>query len=658
MYADILFPTSRDLILTYKVPANYQKKVQTGQVALVEVGNAERKGIILSLKNDAGRYHGRMKEISGLESEIPLITDELMRLCSWAADYYLCSIGQVVRQFINKSFGKYKEKSGPDITPGNCDAVSFTKIQKQALEELKTVCGRDKHRVALLHGVTGSGKTLLYIELIKQVRKKGKSVLVLVPEIGLSGPLWKSIQNRLDEPVSLLHSNMSAGDRMRNWMRVRKGDSRIAVGARSAVWAPLEDLGLIIVDEEHDSSYKQNEGVPRYNARDVAVYRGYSNDIPVVLGSATPSLESYYHAEKGKYTLVRLKERYSTHGLPAVEVVDMRQEHELGNWSIFSGQLIGKIRDRLSRKEQVILLLNRRGFSPILLCKNCGHTVRCRNCDITMTYHKTGNKAVCHYCGFRIHAPDTCPKCGGSEMKYKGTGIQRVETEIKNLFSDAAVMRMDTDTTRKRQAHAEILAAFRNHEADILLGTQMVAKGLDFGNVTLVGVISADTGLNLPDFRATEKTFQLLSQVAGRPGRGTRPGEVVLQTYSPDETAVRYTRAHDYEGFYEVEKKCRKDLLYPPFNRIAQITLSHGDEKKLEQQAQKLVKLLKAGNRYQIQILGPVSAPLARQKNMYRKLIMLKGKSSAWLHQILKNIRLKDQRSVQIIIDMDPNFML
>jgi len=468
-----------------------------------------------------------------------------------------------------------------------------------------------------------------------------------------SAPLYQQLANLLRRKLQ----KMSAGDRFANWMTARSGGARIVVGARSAVWAPLTDLGLIIVDEEHDHSYKQNENSPRYQARDVAVYRGFLNNALVVLGSASPSIETYTHALAGKYGLIRLEERYGPALLPGVDVVDMRQEHAAGNWGALSRSLTEKIRQRLDNKEQIILLLNRRGFAPVLLCKACGEAVRCPHCNVSTPFHADG-RVRCHYCGYQAKAPDRCPKCGGTDIKFKGKGVQRIEQDLGEAFPGARVLRLDTDTTRRRTAYAQILRRFETGQADILLGTQMVSKGLDVANVTLVGIISADTGLNRPDFRAAETTFDLLLQVAGRCGRGNKPGEVILQTYAPDQTSIACAQQHDYASFYNAEIRGRKELGYPPFQRLVQITLAHADPKILLQSGQELVRLLKQQGPASVRVLGPAPAPLSRHKDRHRMLVLLKGASAKALHSAVHEALVKRKSRTPVVVDVDPYFMM
>jgi primosomal protein N' (replication factor Y) len=440
------------------------------------------------------------------------------------------------------------------------------------------------------------------------------------------------------------------------------GEYKIIVGARSAIFAPIKNLGLIVVDEEHESSYKQTDSSPKYHARDVAIMRAKFCNANVILGSATPSLESMYNAETGKYRLLKLPNRVAKRPLPYVSIVDIKEEYKEKNYSIFSRTLQDKIYERLIREEQIILFLNKRGFSSFVQCKKCGHTIKCQNCEITLTYHRHNFQLLCHYCDYQMRAPDTCPECGSEKLNYKGTGTQKVEDELEQLFPKARILRMDFDTTSRKGAHDTILQKFGSGKADILLGTQMVAKGLDFPNVTLVGVISADISLNIPDFRSSERTFQLLSQVAGRAGRGELGGEVVVQTMIPKHYSILFAQTHDYNEFYQFELGHRKQLAYPPFTRLVRILLKSEELKAVNSASDKLVEILTAESKpiedHYIQILGPAPAPLSKIRNFYRWQILIKALNYKVLHQLIRDAieQLEQEISlskVKIEIDID-----
>lgn len=520
----------------------------------------------------------------------------------------------------------------------------------------------------LLHGVTASGKTEVYMQAIEAVLARGKSAIVLVPEISLTPQMTEGFSGRFGQDVAVLHSRLSPGERYDEWRRVERGDAKIVVGARSAVFAPVKNLGLIVVDEEHENSYKQEES-PRYHACDVACERARISRAVCVLGSATPSVESYYKALQGEYRLLELPHRVEMWEMPTVEVVDMREELAEGNRSMFSRTLSQAISDRLTRGEQIILFLNRRGYSTFVLCRECGYSMRCPECDVALTYHAAESNIRCHYCDYEEPVPSVCPNCGGRYIRYFGAGTQKIEGEVKRVFAHARTVRMDTDTTRRKGAHEEIVSKFERGDYDILVGTQMVAKGLDFPNVTLVGVVSADTCLNLPDYRAGERTFQLLTQVAGRAGRGEKSGHVVVQTYSPEHYAIELGKTHDYRGFYHEEITCRSEGLYPPFSRLILIVISGKSLPVVERYATALVTTLRAHIKSPkqwkaIRILGPAPCALARIKGMHRWQILLKADPRIEPHDHNKLIRetLKACPSpsydIMVQVDVDPESML
>jgi primosomal protein N' (replication factor Y) len=515
-------------------------------------------------------------------------------------------------------------------------------------------------RPCLLYGITGSGKTYVYIELVKKALEAGKGAIILVPEISLTPQTIQRFKHALGPVISVIHSRMSDGERRDGLEELVTGRKRVVIGVRSAILAPMDRLGLIIVDEEHDGSYKQSDMEPRYHARDVAVMRGYFQKAVVVLGSATPSFESFHNAHIGKYRLLTLTRRFGAAALPSVEIVDMAQEHRENNWTILSRYLHRRIAETLQDGRQVILLLNRRGFSTTLICKDCGHTYSCDLCSVNLTYHKSENLLKCHQCGFTGPAPQTCSKCGGNHIKYKGSGIQKAEEYFNAEFPQARLIRMDQDTTRGKDAHIEILGRFANREADILLGTQMVAKGLNFPGVALVGVLQADIGLHFPDFRAAEKTFQLLAQVAGRAGREDSSGEVVIQTYVPQDGGILAAKDHDYEGFYQKEIIARETLGYPPFGKLMRILVQGELETAVQSAIAFVAKELKFAAK-DVVVLGPSPAVFSRLKNNFRYCMLLKSKSVTALQGCADAIRRKTSQTpkgIRIIIDVDPVNML
>ena len=520
----------------------------------------------------------------------------------------------------------------------------------------------------LLYGITGSGKTHVYTELAKRALAAGRGVIILVPEISLTPQTISRFRAAIGDAVAVIHSRMSDGERRDSLQEIVTGRRRAVVGVRSALLCPMEDVGLIVVDEEHDGSYKQSDTDPRYNARDAAVMRGHIQGAAVVLGSATPSLESYRNALTGKYRMLTLNDRFGSARLPAVKIVDMTVEHKEKNWTALSRYLAARLEEELSLGRQAILLLNRRGFSTSLLCKECGYSHTCPNCSVNLRYHKADTVLKCHLCGREEPALASCPKCGGVKIKYKGTGIQKAEEMIKERFPAARILRMDQDTTRRKGSHVAILDAFAGGDADILLGTQMVAKGLNFPSVTLVGVLHADTGLHFPDFRASERTFQLLTQVAGRAGRAELAGEVVIQTYCPNEAAVRFAAEHDYLSFYDHEIKHRKELFYPPFGKMARVVAEGADEAAAAaflNKAARMVVSINAGiniDTGKVKVLGPTAAVLARVDNVYRYSMILKSGSPGPLGDALKEIRRLAASELpagcKCIVDVDPQNML
>ncbi len=512
----------------------------------------------------------------------------------------------------------------------------FTPAQKTALHAITSAAAERKFLPMLLHGVTGSGKTAVYLSAMQAVLAMGRSAILLVPEIGLTPAMAADLHQIFGDEVAILHSALSDDERTEQWKRIHNGDSHIVVGTRSAIFAPVPDLALIVVDEEHDHSYKQEE-MPRYHARDVAVMRAKMCNAAVVLGSATPSLETYYNGVHGKYKLLELPERIEKRPLPEVEILDMREEFQRTRKDeALSRKLVEGIGERLARREQVMVLLNRRGYSAFVLCRECGESVQCKNCAISMTYHKREHRLVCHYCGFMRPAPKTCPKCGSEFVQYLGTGSEKLEHILHGLFPQARIARLDRDTVRSREDFERMLTAMHAGEIDLLVGTQMIAKGHDVANVTLVGVVGSDAALSFPDFRAAERTFQLLTQVAGRAGRGDTPGKVVLQTFFPDHYAIQFAAAHDYHGFYEKEVRFRSWMHYPPFTAVSNVLVrSHKLEEALAWSGI-LGKWFEATRLEGVRVMGPAAAAIVRLKTEYRYHFLLKSASRERMNGVLR----------------------
>ena len=533
----------------------------------------------------------------------------------------------------------------------------LTTHQEKALERITESIDSGGFETFLLFGITGSGKTEIYLRAMERVLVKGKSVLILVPEISLTPQLWGRLRARFGENVAVWHSQMPDSQRYDIWRSIREGNTRIVLGARSAIFAPLDKLGLIIVDEEHEPSYKQEEPQPYYNARDVAVVRGKFANATVILGSATPSIESFRNAQTGKYTLLRLPERVPGSKLPDVTIVDMKAERENKNFNSFSTYLKEKIIKNWKAGKNTILLLNRRGYASYIQCPNCGWTDKCPNCDIPLTYHIKNYELVCHWCGYKKQAPERCPECRYENIRLKGRGTERVERDLQSLLEDIPVIRLDHDTSREQNSPAESLKQFMETPGAVLIGTQMVSKGLDIPNVALVGVISADTGLNFPDFRASERTFQLLTQVAGRAGRTNNKGEVIIQTYYPDASPIQFALKQDYEQFYKREIKERKELSYPPFVRIIRVIAS-GKESSLVRDTiweirKRVNRLAKEGN-IQLNIIGPAPAHIEKLRGKFRWNFLIKTCSIFGTLEILKLAVKNTPRRVKIKVDVDP----
>ena len=541
-------------------------------------------------------------------------------------------------------------------------ALSLNAEQQVAVETILQSVQEQQSQTYLLEGITGSGKTEVYLQVIAEVLNQGKTAIMLVPEISLTPQMVQRFKSRFGEHVAVMHSGLSQGEKYDEWRKIERGEAEVVVGARSAIFAPIENIGVIIVDEEHEASYKQEE-TPRYHARDLAIWRSEYHHCPVVLGSATPSLESRARAQKNVYQRLRLTQRANQAAtLPTIDVVDMRQEVENGNVSSFSMSLQEKLQERLEKNEQSVLLLTRRGYSSFVMCRDCGYVLPCPNCDISLTLHMDSKTMKCHYCGHEERIPYRCPNCGQDKIRYYGTGTQKVEEELQTLLPDSRILRMDVDTTRRKGAHEKILRTFGEGQADILLGTQMIAKGLDFPNVTLVGVLNADTALNLPDFRSSERTFQLLTQVSGRAGRAEKPGEVIIQSFNPEHYAIQLAKAQDYEDFYTKEMYIRHRGDYPPYYFTVQITASHPEENEAAKQMFQIATKLKQGLSPQAILLGPTPNAIMRVNNRYFYQVIIKYKQEPMLQPLLKEILTDTQRAtargLKLSIDAEPmNFI-
>jgi primosomal protein N' (replication factor Y) len=629
---------------------------KTINVAKLSKGQAFIKDTISTLRKKAPKQARALEVLSGTNE---MAVQELATIskCQSASIYSLRDRGLISLNkrpvddsiFIHKHFER------------TCH-LEPTKEQENAISLIKKRLRERKYSTTLLKGVTGSGKTEVYLQAISEAIALGLKAIVLVPEISLTPQTIERFKSRFDK-VAVLHSSLSGRQRNNQWWEIRNGKADVVIGARSAVFAPLDNLGLIIIDEEHENTFKQDSS-PRYNARDVSLVRAKYENAIVVLGSATPSLESYYNANIGKYDYITLTHRIGDKPLPPVKLVDMRHEFRRNKRpSNISTYLERCMRQSLSKNEQVLLFLNRRGFSSFINCRRCGFVLKCKSCDISLTYHKKKDVVICHYCYSETSVPKECPECHSPGIKFFGFGIERIEEEIRAKFPEYELFRMDSDTMKGRDSHEKALSAFKRGDIDILLGTQMIAKGLDFPNVTLVGVLSADTIINLPDFRASERTFQLLSQVAGRTGRSSKGGQVIIQTHNPDHYSITYAASHDYDGFAKKELEYRKQLYYPPYGRLARIVLRGKESKDVKEKAIDIANKLREAIKSckdEVDILGPAPTPITRIKDKYRWHIIVKSNNLEKLRMALKSIENEGKKSkkVQTIIDVDPYMLL
>ena len=595
-------------------------------------------------KNDYVATSSSQKKILEKFLDREEISREELTSISSASVSTLVSKG--VLQVIQKEDYRMKYEASQDVKK------VLTPSQQKVVD---TVIHGSSLRPYLLFGVTGSGKTEVYMHIIEEVLKNHKTAILLVPEISLTPQMIEQFSSRFGNQIAALHSALSEGEKYDEWRRIARGEANIVIGARSAIFAPLKNIGVIIMDEEHSDSYKQGDKSPRYHARDIAIWRGRYHQAPVILGSATPSLESMARAQKGVYQLLMLKDRVNGKQLPVVEIIDMNQEARKSTIHL-TPVLIKEMKNVIQKEEQVILFLNRRGFSTFVTCKNCAETIKCPNCDITLTYHKSNGMLRCHYCGYASVLPKVCPHCKEDALSDLGVGTEKIEEELHKILPSARVLRMDVDTTSRKGSHKKMIHAFRNHEYDILLGTQIVAKGLDFPDVTLVGVINADTSLNIPDFRSSENTYSLLCQVAGRSGRSTKSGKVLIQTFNPNHYAISFVKNHDYLGFYQEEMQVRRKLGYPPFYYLCFVKISGKDSKYLLSEASKIKRSLDR-NLTHTTILGPTSLAIFKVNNIYRYGIILKYKKEDNLKEVLSKVihHYKTNHRVRIDIDFNPS---
>jgi primosomal protein N' (replication factor Y) (superfamily II helicase) len=624
------------------------------------VADASRTQRVALLKHSEGKLNANQRVLIETLAAAGgrLAVDDLRQL-----EVPRSTLGTLVKRGLIELAEEPVEFTRPTLTSrGMASGFEFNSAQQLALERIRSAVDARNFSGVLLHGVTGSGKTAVYLAAMKSVLESGHSAILLVPEIGLTPAVAADVHDVFGNEVAILHSGLSDKERAEHWHRIRRGEARAVVGTRSAVFAPVSNLALIIVDEEQDSSYKQEE-TPRYHARNVAVMRAKFSDAVVVLGSATPSLESYFNAKKGRYALLEMPDRVERRPLPEVELVDMRQEfQETGHEQVVSRKLAEEIRLRLERKEQAMVLLNRRGYSPVVLCRTCGKTLECKNCAIALTHHKQNRRMECHYCGFMAPVPKNCASCGSEYVYFLGTGSEKLEELLHGLFPQARIARLDRDTVRSHSDFERALNALNAGELDLLVGTQMIAKGHDIHGVTLVGVVSADIALGLPDFRAAERTFQLLTQVAGRAGRGGVPGKVVLQTFFPEHYAVQYAAQHDFIGFYEKELRFRSWMHYPPYSSLANVILRSDRLDDVLKWAGTLGRWFEKTRHEGVRVLGPAAAPIQRLKRDYRYHFILKSQSREKLNALLRAMLAQAAKDniprTNVIVDVDALWLM
>lgn len=717
-----------DRVFTYSIPEKWSNILKLGQRVKVPFGMGNKKldGFVLELHEELS-MNAPAKDILDIEDDYSVLRPEDIRLIEFMREKYLCTYLEAIKAIVPTGITKGIKKKTSDILyayknlEGKYSKEPYISIYNIVLQnngiynrsELskkfeislssintllkygfltneKVVVNRyddrefenyperilnpeqsmavdriiySRNRRFLIHGITGSGKTEIYMNLVSRMIEEGKDSIILVPEISLTPQMVERFKGRFGKDIAVFHSKLSEGERFDEWLRVKNKKVKVAIGARSAVFLPFENLGLIVIDEEHEHSYKSDSD-PKYPAYDIAEFRCSMENSILVLGSATPSVETYYKTSLGEIELLTLKNRADKAELPQIELIDMRDELMANNKSIFSRRLYSEIEKSLENKEQIILFLNRRGFSTFVSCRKCGYVFKCSNCDISLTYHSEEGYLSCHYCGMKRRVTNTCPKCKSKYVKYFGVGTEKIEMEIKKYFPKARTLRMDFDTTRKKNSYEHIYNTFKENKADILVGTQMIAKGLDFKNVTLVGVIAADLSLNIPDFRSGERTFQLITQVAGRAGRGEKPGKVVVQTYNPDNYSIINAVANNYEGFYNEEISVRKDMNYPPFSKILSITMSSKNEDLLIKNIQNIGVVLKNNltDNDKIEMLGPCPCSISKINEAYRWQIILKGEIDSTFANNIKDITyklLKDiYTDVRLSLDINPSSLL
>ncbi|MBI2346726.1 MAG: primosomal protein N' [Deltaproteobacteria bacterium] len=679
MFIDVAIPVPLHHPFTYEVPPDLRARVQPGMRVVVPFHRRRMMGIVLGPPSPSPSPRGgegkqQWKPILDVLDEKPVIAPTLLKLLHWISSYYAAPVGEVCRAALPRSFFRQRTlpRSSRLPAPHTGDAafhrdrpITLTAAQATAVAAVQQAIDRRTFTPFLLHGVTGSGKTEVYLQAIAHTLAAGRQALLLVPEIGLTPQLLSRVNARFSHQVAIYHSGLTEAQRVLQWQRMVRGEARICVGTRSALFAPFADIGCIVIDEEHDASYKQEES-PRYHARDAAIVRAREERAVVLLGTATPALETFHNVRAHKYQYLTLPERATGVAPPRIEVIDLRRPGSNGRGATFLAQpLVTAIAETLEQREQVLLFFNRRGFAPVLLCRDCGHCFRCPNCEVSLTTHRATERLHCHYCEFATDVPRACPQCKAARLHALGAGTERLEQWMRAQFPAARIARFDRDTGSRRAGRETILTQMHRREIDILVGTQMIAKGHDFPDVGLVGIVDADLGLYLPDFRAAERTFQLLTQVAGRTGRAEKPGWVVIQTYTPEHYALRHVQQGGYAAFYDEERRHREALHYPPFGRLINIRITGNTETPVKEYAQILAQSLCRQfmkEEKSVAVLGPAPSPFKKLAGKFRWQLLIKTPSPASVpaltHTALAHAAAHAPRGVKCACDVDPVSLL
>ncbi len=668
MIVDVAVPVKVPGSFHYQVDEATAETLQLGAILEVPFGSRQLEGFVLGVQSTTNVPADKLKSISQVVQLDPVFDESMLKFFKWVSEYYCHPLGEVIATAVPRIawLNKKEKKSKPSDLIARMEDTDVFQVPKPQLTQeqshaVKVILDPLDDKPVLIHGVTGSGKTEIYMSVLDSIIANGKTGIVLVPEIALTPQLMNRFSNRFPGRVAVMHSELTAKERSYVWKRIRTGQVDIVIGARSAVFAPLKNLGVIIVDEEHETSFKQEDSL-KYHGRDLAVVRAALCKSKVVLGSATPSIESYHHAKLGKYHYVELKERINKQEMPKTVIVDLKDKEAQFSSKVpwLTQTLVLKVQKALEKKQQVMLFLNRLGFAHFLYCDDCGHTWRCKNCDVALTYYQNPPLLKCHYCASVHKVPHVCEACNGLKLTSIGLGTEQVEKEVAQIFPHARIERLDRGKIKDRKSLEALLTSISNREVDIVIGTQMMAKGHDFPGIALVGILVADASLNIPDFRASERTFQLITQVSGRAGRAETLGEVVIQTVNPLHPVIHYAAHHQTKEFYDMELKMRKQFGFPPFNRLAMLKFQHKDKTKVELFSYKVLSVIKqeiANRGFHSQVLGPSEAPLSKIKNYFRWQAMIKSESVKEMQMLLRianEFVAKEKQSVQFAVDVDP----